>query len=171
MVLNGKLRVPGFASEPASEPTDETFTKKIGLAAGTHGLGACAAGIALIVAVREVSQMSSPALHPSVGGELSQKLFAAVIVIGLEASVARSFCVLQEITFPPALPAEPPPRSPPATLSSTPKPLPVMTLFSTLLPTPPLAKARSVPEPEPPLSTIRFPVITWLVETSTYTPH
>src|SRR5882762_1837334 len=114
MVLNGKARVPGFASEPASGPTEETFTKKIGLAAGTHGFDACAAGVVAMVALPEVLQMSSPGLHPSVGGELSQKLFAAVIVIGLEANAARSFCVLQEITFPPALPA--PPRSPPATL-------------------------------------------------------
>src|SRR2546425_10366390 len=110
MVLNGKLRVPGFASEPASEPTDETFTKKIGLAAGTHGLGACAAGIALIVAGPEVSQMSSPGLHPSLGGERAQKLFAAVIVIDVSANAAISFFVFQEITFPPSLPAQPPPR-------------------------------------------------------------
>src|SRR6266853_6899809 len=114
--------------------------------------------------------MSSPVLAPRVGDEWSQKLPAAVIMIAVEANDTRSLCILQEITFPPALPADPPPRSPPATSYSTPNALPVMTLFSTLLPTPPLLKARPEPMLEPPLSTIRFPVITWFVEASTCTP-
>src|SRR5467141_648998 len=114
------------------------------------------------------SQMSWPVkLHPSVGGEWSQKLFAAKIVIGVGAPVKRS-APLQEITFPPALPpADVVPRSPPATSYSTPTPLPVMTLCSTLLPTPPLMK----PRPEPGLFKIWFPVITWFVEASTFTPY
>src|SRR5216117_4157577 len=111
--------------------------------------------------------MSSPVLDPMVGDEWSQKLPAAVIVIAVGANDTRSYCVLQEITFPPALPADPLPKSPPATSYSTPKPLPVMTLFSTLLPTPPLLKARPEPMLEPPLSTIRFPVIRWFIEAST----
>src|SRR6266487_150956 len=44
-----------------------------------------------------------------------------------------------------------------------PNPLPVMTLFSTLLPAPPPMKARPSPDIGP-LSTIRFPVITWFFE-------
>src|SRR5438477_10183675 len=110
--------------------------------------------------------MSSPALDPIMGDEWSQKLLAAEIEIAVGACEKRSCWLLQEITFPPTLPAEPPPRSPPATSYSTPKPLPVMTFFSTLLPTPPLLKARPDPALEPPLSMILFPVITWLIEAS-----
>src|SRR5207302_11069729 len=174
MVLNGKARVPGFVSEPASGPTEETFTKKT--EAVGQGLDASLAGVATMVAAFAVpaltSQMSSPAeVHASVGGEWSQKLFAAEIVIDGAASLTRrSFCVLQEIRFPPALPAEPLPRSPPATSYSTPNALPVMMLFSTLLPAPPVTKARPEPMPDPPLSTIWFPVITWFIEASTYMP-
>src|SRR5882672_2515784 len=177
MVLNGKARVPGFVSEPASGPTEETFTKKTdavgqGLVASMAEVATMIAAFAEFAVPALTSQMSSPAeVHASVGDEWSQKLFAAEIVIdGAVNLTRRSFCVLQEITFPPALPAEPPPRSPPATSYSTPNALPVMTLFSTLLPAPPATKARPVPEPDPPLSTIRFPVITWPVETSIYTP-
>ena len=119
-----------------------------------------------MVAEPEESKMSFPELDPRTGGTWSHILLAAVIVIALGANDTRLLWVLQEITFPPALPAEPPPRSPPATSYSTPKPLPVMTLFSTLLPTPPLLKARPDPALEPPLSMIRFPVITWLIEAS-----
>src|SRR2546423_13403112 len=45
-----------------------------------------------------------------------------------------------------------------------------MTLFAHFLPYPPLMKARHVPMLDPPLSTIWFPVITWFVEASIYTP-
>src|SRR5882762_700664 len=170
MVLNGDACVPRFVSEPASGPTEEAFTKKT--EAVGQGLVASvpfATMIAAFAVAALISQMSSPAkVHASVGGEWSQKLFAAEIVIDGAANLTRrSFCVLQEITFPPALPAEPPPRSPPATSYSTPNALPVMTLFSTLLPAPPVTKARPEPMPDPPLSTIRFPVIIWFVETST----
>src|SRR5882672_6790965 len=146
MVLNGEARVPGFRSEPASGPREETFTKKIGLATGTHGFDACVGLLASTVAVP--MQMSSPALHPNMGGDRSQKLPMAEIAMAVGAAALRSLCVLQESTFPPALPpVEVEPRSPPATSYSTPTPLPVMTLFSTLPPTPPLTKAR--PEPAP----------------------
>src|SRR5438309_2333920 len=174
MVLNGKACVPGFASEPASGPTEETFTKKT--EAVGQGLVASMGEVAMMFAAFVVpaltSQMSSPArVHASVGGVWSHKFRAAEIVIDGAASLTRrSFCVLQEIRFPPALPAEPPPRSPPATSYSTPNALPVMTLPSTLLLAPPVTKARPEPVPDPPLSTIRFPVITWFVEASIYTP-
>src|SRR2546430_7800971 len=128
------------------------------------GFDVCAARVALMVAMPEESYMSSPALDPIVGDEWSQKLLAAEIEIAVGACAKRSCWLLQEIMFLPTLPAEPPPKSPPATSYSTPKPLPVMTLFSTLLPTPPLLKAR--PVLVLPLSTIRFPVITWLIEAS-----
>src|SRR5690242_15407475 len=113
------------------------------------------------------SQMSSPVkLHETGGGVWSQRLFAAGMVIAVEAAATRSTVRLQEITFPPALPVDPPPRSPPATSYSTPKELPVMTLLSTLLPAPPLTN----PSPAPPLFRIRFPEITWFVVASTSTP-
>src|SRR5882762_10806302 len=129
-------------------------------------MGKVAMMFAAFVVPALTSQMSSPAeVHASVGDEWSHKLRAAEIVIDGAASLTRrSFCVLQEITFPPVLPAEPPPRSPPATSYSTPNAFPVMTLFSTLLPAPPVTKARTDPMPDPPLSTIRFPVIIWFVE-------
>src|SRR6266853_1209453 len=75
-----------------------------------------------MVAEPEESKMSFPELDPRVGGAWSHILLAAVIVIALGANDTRLFWVLQEITFSPALPAEPPPISPPATSYSTPKP-------------------------------------------------
>ena len=107
MVLNGKASVPGLASEPASEPTEEAFTKNIGLAAGAHGLDAKLAGFALTVAKPEESKMSIPELDPLVGGAWSQRLYAAVIVIVVVARDTRLFRALHEITFPPVLPAVP----------------------------------------------------------------
>src|SRR6267143_1038802 len=73
--------------------------------------------VGLLPAPALTSHMSSPAeVHASVGDEWSHKLRAAEIVIDGAASLTRrSFCVLQEITFPPALPAEPAPRWAPAT--------------------------------------------------------
>src|SRR5882762_6391592 len=89
MVLNGKASVPGFASEPASEPTEEAFTKNIGLAARAHGLDANVAGFALTVAKPEESKTSIPELDPLVGGAWSQRLYAAVIVIVVVARAAQ----------------------------------------------------------------------------------
>ena len=74
MVLNGKACVPGFASEPGFEPTEEAFTKKTD--AVGQGLDASVEGVATMVAAFAVpalaSQMSSPAeVHESVGGKMS----------------------------------------------------------------------------------------------------
>src|SRR5438105_12770805 len=106
MVLNGEVCVvPGLSSEPG--PRGSTFTKKTeavgqGLDAS---MGEVATMFAAFAAPALTSQMSSPArVHASVGGEWSQKLFAAEIVIdGAVNLTRRSFCVLQEIRFPPVL--------------------------------------------------------------------